>query len=70
MRLKKRPKFNQKKFFFYQIDLGLKVHLLPDKLLLSIESLLNDSQERIRTAAAIALVTLDRFSPQVLLKCT
>jgi vesicle coat complex subunit len=54
-----------KKFF---LDLGLKVHLLPEKLLHSIESLLNDSQERIRTAAAIALVTLHRFSPQVLFK--
>ncbi|CAF0875266.1 unnamed protein product [Rotaria sordida] len=48
-----------------EIDLGLKVHLLPEKLLQSIESLLNDSQERVRTAAAIALVTLHRFSPQV-----
>lgn len=46
-------------------DLGLKVHLLPEKLLRSIESLLNDSLERIRSAAAIALVTLNRFSPQV-----
>ncbi|CAF2194495.1 unnamed protein product [Rotaria magnacalcarata] len=48
-----------------EIDLGLKVHLLPEKLLQSIETLLNDTQERIRTAAAIALVTLHRFSPQV-----
>ncbi|CAF3448203.1 unnamed protein product [Rotaria sp. Silwood1] len=48
-----------------EIDLGLKVHLLPEKLLQSIESLLNDSNERVRTAAAIALVTLHRFSSQV-----
>ncbi|CAF3346644.1 unnamed protein product [Rotaria socialis] len=48
-----------------EIDLGLKVHLLPEKLLQSIETLLNDTQERVRTAAAIALVTLHRFSPQV-----
>ncbi|CAF4082736.1 unnamed protein product [Rotaria sp. Silwood2] len=48
-----------------EIDLGLKVHLLPEKLLQSIESLLNDSQEHVRTAAAIALVTLHRFSSKV-----
>jgi len=50
---------------FHSLDLGLKVHLLPEKLLQTIESLLNDPQERIRSAAAIALVTLHRFSPQV-----
>jgi hypothetical protein len=55
----------RKKTSFYSIDLGLKVHLLPEKLLQTIESLLNDPQERIRTAAAIALITLHRFSPQV-----
>ena len=54
------------KSFYCCIDQGLKVHLLPEKLLQSIETLLNDTQEHVRTAAAIALVTLNRFSPQVL----
>ncbi|CAF0885287.1 unnamed protein product [Adineta steineri] len=48
-----------------EIDLGLQVRTLPDKLLDSIEALLDDSEERIRSAAAIVLVTLRRFSPQV-----
>ena len=50
---------------FFNVDLGLKVHLLPEKLLQSIESLLEDSQERIRIAAAIALITLNRVSSKV-----
>jgi hypothetical protein len=50
---------------FYYIDRGLKVRPLPEKLLQSIESLLNDSEERIRTAAAITLITLRHSSSKV-----
>ncbi|UJR26848.1 hypothetical protein I4U23_008160 [Adineta vaga] len=48
-----------------EIESGLKVRLLPERLLRSIEDLLDDLQERIRTAAAITLTTLRRFSPKV-----
>jgi len=50
---------------FYYIGRGLKVRPLPEELLQSIESLLNDSEERIRTAAAITLITLRRSSSKV-----
>ena len=56
-------------FFFFYVDLGLKVHLLPEKLFEAIEFLLNDPQERIRTAAAIALITLNRYSSPVFVFC-
>ncbi|CAF0775110.1 unnamed protein product [Didymodactylos carnosus] len=45
-----------------EIDSGLKVHLLPEKLLVALECLLQDTVERVRTASAIALLTLDRYS--------
>lgn len=59
------PLIEIKTISFSSVDLGLKVHLLPEKLLQTIESLLNDPQERIQIAAAIALITLHRFSPEV-----
>ncbi|CAF0781907.1 unnamed protein product [Adineta ricciae] len=48
-----------------EIESGVKVRVLPDKLLRSIEALLDDPQERIRTAAAITLTTIRRFSSKV-----
>lgn len=50
---------------FRRLESGLKVRSLPDRLLQSIEALLDDPQERIRTAAAITLTTLRRFSSKV-----